>query len=758
MATHGQSSSEVTGPQVGDRAPRGGDRPRPVGPRIDDPPLPGLDESSPLPAALARARQRRGGTGSRYTNRLILETSPYLLQHAGNPVNWYPWGDEPFERARAEGKLVFLSVGYSTCHWCHVMERESFEDPEIAAFMNRHFVAIKVDREERPDVDAVYMTAVQLLTGRGGWPMTVILSPDRQPLLAGTYFPPRAGRHGAGLLGILEQVQRHYREDPSELLKHAGAVSHAVRDALRVGGGGDVIGPEAIGELVEVLAGSFDRDWGGFGTAPKFPRPVLFDLLSRHVRRHPDSVAVEMLVTTLERMADGGMRDHVGGGFHRYATDRRWRIPHFEKMLYDNAQLAVAYLEAYQLTGREKFAEVARDTADYLLAELAGGEGGFYSATDADSADDSGVLREGHYFTWTPDELEQALGPNQARLVLSRFGLAGQEALDGRDVLFVRRSFAEVAAALELSPDAVAEQLAAARDTLREVRAQRPPPLLDDKVVTAWNGLAISALARLGFAFDESRYTEAAEAAARMVMSHMTGRDGRLLRTYRDGVARHRGCLDDYAFFIAGLLDLYEATFDPGWIAAARRYQRVLDREFAAPGGGYYFTGEGHEQLLVRDRPYYDGAEPSGNSIAALNLLRLEQLTGEIGYRTAAEQLLAGFAEPLATHRDAMPKMLAALDAYWDDPPQIVIAYQNGDDLEPLLRELRRVYLPDRSLAVVAGDGRPDERLWFAVGLDAIAGLPTAHVCHRYACGLPTTDPARLAAELREVEPLGDDD
>ncbi len=729
----------------------------------DDPPLPGLDAVS-LPVALAAARDRElaarpASAQPRFTNRLILESSPYLLQHAHNPVNWYAWGDEPFARARAEGKLVFLSVGYSTCHWCHVMERESFEDDAIAGYINEHYVAIKVDREERPDVDSVYMTAVHLLSGGGGWPMTVILTPEREPIFAGTYFPPRDGVGGVpGLPTLLARLRELYVDDPDDVKRRAGAISHGIRSAMRSRASAPVPGPEAIDAAVEDVAAGFDAEWGGFGSAPKFPRPATLDLLARHARRHGDGRAALMLTTTLERMANGGMRDHVGGGFHRYSVDRRWLVPHFEKMLYDNAQLAVAYLQGYQLTGREDFAEVARDTADYMITALAAGGGGFYSATDADSADGAGQMYEGRLFTWTAAELEEVLDGDLLAVFSARFGLGGREMLDGREVIFVRRSIDEVAALLELESEVVRERLGQARAILAAERGQRPLPLLDDKLITAWNGLAISALARLGFAFAEQRYTNAALGAAELVIARLR-RDGGLLRTYRNQVARHPACLDDYAFLIAGLLDLYEATLDTRWITRARDLQRVVDDEFAAAEGGYYFTGEHSEKLLVRELPYYDGAEPSGNAVTLLNLLRLEKLTGVDDYRQRAERLLAAFATQLAEHGEAMPTMLAGLDSYWDDSPQIVLAHDNGDDVGGLLAEIRAVYLPDRAIAVVSMDDRGEKSPpWFAAGREPVAGLPTAHVCRSGGCQLPTTDPATLATQLSEVVSLIDSD
>ncbi|MFC1610722.1 thioredoxin domain-containing protein, partial [Myxococcota bacterium] len=594
-----------------------------------------------------------------FVNRLILETSPYLLQHAHNPVSWSPWSDDAFARAREQHKLVLLSVGYSTCHWCHVMERESFEDLEIADFISRHFVPIKVDREERPDVDAVYMTAVHLMTGRGGWPMTVVLTPEREPVFAGTYFPARDGDRGAsiGFLTILRELASVWEAEPKRFRRAAAQVTQQIRAATETNRVSDhAPGSEAIMRGVTYLSHTFDATWGGFGDAPKFPRTVTLELLGRAYRRTGDERLRKMLEHTLDKMAAGGIYDHVGGGFHRYSVDRRWLVPHFEKMLYDNAQLAVAYLEGFQLTGREDFARVTREILDYVRREMTHELGGFFSATDADSANPDGELEEGWFFTWTTAEVEEVVGSQRARLVAAYYDVSEAGNFEGRNILHVSKPLAVVAKMLQMDEETLSEELAAARAALYEARQGRSPPLCDRKVLAAWNGLMISALSRAGHVLDDGVFVEAAVRAADFILEHMVV-DGVLMRNWKDGAARHRGYLDDHAFMIQGLLDLYEATGTPRWFQAALGLQRELDTQFAdREHGSYFFTSDGHESLLARERPDYDGAEPAGTSVAALNLLRLEQFTDNHAFRVSAERLFAAHAATLA-QGVALPKM-----------------------------------------------------------------------------------------------------
>ncbi len=751
-------------------APPDAPRPLPV-----DPPLPGVAApSAELAAELERAVGERGpgyrprtrhvldDGRPRYTNRLARERSPYLLQHAHNPVNWFPWGDEAFARARSERKLVLLSVGYSTCHWCHVMEHESFEDEAIAALLNEKVVAVKVDREERPDVDAVYMTTVQMMSGHGGWPMTVFLTPDREPIFGGTYFPPRDGARGArvGFVTIVEELARRYAEDPAGIASQARRFTEHLRQYLAAEPSSGVPGPEAIRAAAGKLAEGFDPEHGGFGGAPKFPRPAALMLLARYARRTGDEAARHMVERTLESMASGGIRDHVGGGFHRYAVDEWWLVPHFEKMLYDNAQLAIAYVEGAQLCGRADFAAVARETLTYLRRELRAPHGGFWSATDADSPGPDGRAEEGLFFTWTPEELDAALGPELGRRAAAYWGVTRHGNSEGRTVLNVQRPVAVVAAGLGVAPAELTADLERARAMLYEARSRRAPPITDTKVVTAWNGLALAAFARVGFALaDETFVDEAREVARFLVEQAREG--GRLCRVVADGVATGEGFLDDYAFVVAGLLDLYEATGEVLWLREALALQRMQqDEMWDAEQGAYFFTSVRHEALLARDKPDYDGAEPSGNSVAILSLLRLAEWTGRDDLRGLAGSALAAFGRALEQRPLALPYMLSALDFWHDRPPEVVVvAPPDGEGLEAMLAPVRETFLPNRVLSVAReGDDLAAQAALVPLLADRRPehGRATAFVCRAQACELPTTDPAALAEALARVEPLGD--
>jgi len=634
-----------------------------------------------------------------------------------------------------------MSVGYSTCHWCHVMERESFEDEEIATYMNSNYVSIKVDREERPDVDSIYMTVVQMMTGRGGWPMTVILTPDREPIFGGTYFPPRDGARGnsRGFLSILQEVKKLQQEQPEKLSAVAAEVSRRVRFSSGSARPADVPGPKAIADAAGNLARSFDPQWGGFGSAPKFPRPSTLELLARYHRRSGDAKALEIVSLTLQKMAAGGMYDHVGGGFHRYSVDREWLVPHFEKMLYDNAQLISMYLEGYQLTGNEHFAEVARDIADYVLKEMTDGGGAFYSATDADSPNPEGHDEEGWFFTWTPAELKTVLGEKLAAVVSRHHGVTAQGNFEGRNIFTVHEPLDE----------ALRVDLEKARAKLYAARARRPAPILDDKILTSWNGLMISALARASLVLDEPRYAKAAVRSAQFILEQLVI-DGKLKRSYTDGAVGHDAFLDDFAFLTAAMLDLYETTFDHRWLKQAKSFQATLDKQFAdAERGGYFFTASSDQALLTRDKPDYDGAEPSGNSIALLNLLRLEQLTADASYRERAEKGFAAFGGRLQGQGEAVPKMLTALDYYLDEPLQLVIVLPPGGDASPFVEKLRKTFLPNRTLSV--GEEGSDETLQ---GKTAKDGKTTAYVCRNRTCERPTSDPELFAKQLQRVEPL----
>jgi uncharacterized protein YyaL (SSP411 family) len=719
-----------------------------------------------------REREPAGGPPGAATvahaNRLADEKSPYLLQHAHNPVDWYPWGEEAFARAKADDKPIFLSIGYSTCHWCHVMERESFEDAAIAELLNEHFVAIKVDREERPDVDRVYMTYVQAATGSGGWPLTVFLTPDLQPFLGGTYFPPE-GRYGMpGLREVLLKVLQAWRTERERLLKSARKVTAALQESQAAPEqGGPAVGPAEMAKAYEHLRLSYDGDHAGFGRAPKFPQPVVLGFLLRYHARTGDADARDMVLQTLRAMAEGGVHDQLGGGFHRYSTDDRWFLPHFEKMLYDQAQLTIAYVEAYQVSRDSFYAEVARDVLDYVLKEMTGPAGQFYSAQDADSAVDYSrphEKAEGRYYVWTADEIREALGPEQAALAACRYGaLPGgnvaedpHEEFAGRNVLYAARGIEETARRFGLPPAQVRMDLAGARRRLLEARRARPGPLLDDKTLVSWNGLMISACARAGAVLGEARYQQAAAKAAGVIRRELyRPRDGTLYRRLREGEAKVEGFLDDYAFYIQGLIDLYESTFDAGWIALALELQRHQDERFwDAQAGGYFSTAGRDGSILLRFKDASDGAEPSGNSVAVMNLLRLGQMTGDAELLRKAQRALECFAPQMHQYAVAMPQMLSAADFHRGPPVQIVLAGRmESPDLQALLREVHAHYIPNKVLLLA---GEDEGRGHAPMGADylkiahPIGGKAAAYVCRDFTCRLPATDPSELRKILAE--------
>jgi len=720
-----------------------------------DPRLPGIDRvdeglAQSLAAAFAAKgpgyeprTEHLGADGSpTYTNRLVRETSPYLLQHAHNPVNWFPWGEEAFARARATDRPILLSVGYSTCHWCHVMERESFEDEAIAATINAHFVPIKVDREERPDVDSLYMTAVQLLTGRGGWPMTVLMTPDGEPFFAGTYFPARDGDRGAhrGFLSILRQLAGAYADHRDEVLEDATRVSRRLQELAAPRPAGDVPPGDLVATTARLLMRGFDPRHAGWGRAPKFPQPSRLGLLARFARRSGDEEAKRQLAATLHAMADGGIRDHVGGGFHRYSTDARWLVPHFEKMLYDNAQLAVAYVEGWQLTGEERFLRIARETLDYLVREMRAPSGGFYSATDADSPTPTGEREEGWFFTWTPAELEAVLGPEDAGWLSAVHGVTAGGNFEGRSILCLPDG--------PLADDAARSRLRGLHQRLYAARSERPPPLRDDKVLTAWNGLVISAFARAAAATGDTAYAEVAAGAARALVPPEGARLGRTLG------GETAAYLEDHAFLIRGLLDLHEATGDPDWLAAARRIQAAQDERFAAAEGGYWRTADDAESLLVRDRPLDDGALPSGNAIAADNLLRLAALGDDDALRQRAERLFAAFAAPLSQQPMGALRLLQSLDRLHDTQREVVVVFREEAAARPLLDVLGRTFLPNRVVVAVdeAEVRSQGESIPLLAGKAVMGDAgATAYVCERGRCERPTADPEVFAAQLAQV-------
>jgi uncharacterized protein YyaL (SSP411 family) len=676
-------------------------------------------------------------------NRLANETSPYLLQHAENPVDWYPWGEEALERARAGDKPILLSIGYAACHWCHVMERESFEDAETAALMNRHFVSIKVDREERPDLDAIYMDAVQAMTGGGGWPLTAFLTPEGKPFYAGTYYPNEA-RHGLpAFRTVLSAIADVWANRRSEAEQQSSRVIEAIERSTGLGAS-----PQPLTESILVTAfgglrRAFDPRWGGFGGAPKFPQPMTLEFCLRmHLRGTPD--ALDVVTITLDKMAGGGMYDHVGGGFHRYSTDERWHVPHFEKMLYDNALLVRLYVHAWQVTGVERYRRVATETCEYLLRELRHAEGAFFSSQDADS---EGV--EGRFFVWSWDELVGVTG----EAVATAFGATPGGNWEGTNVLWRPLPLEGVAAEMELDARELERDLETARAGLYELRQGRVHPATDDKILAAWNGMAIAALAEAGRALGEPAYVEAAVGAADFVLTHLRDDAGRLLRSWRNGRGGRPGFADDHALMADACLVLYETTFELRWFEQARALCDELLRLFHDPErGGFFQTGLDAEALVVRPKELQDNAVPSGNSAAADVLQRLGHLTGEPEYEHAGVEALRLIRDAMASAPSGFGHALGALDLYLSAVKEVaIVGDPDAEATRALVAEVTTErYLPNHVLAVAAvGDARSQASVALLQDRPALDGRPTAYVCERFVCQLPVTDPQALAGQLR---------
>ncbi|MCH7645183.1 MAG: thioredoxin domain-containing protein, partial [Myxococcales bacterium] len=644
-----------------------------------------------------RTRNLRPDGSPEYSNRLLLEASPYLQQHAHNPVNWYPWGDEAFADAKRLGRPVLLSIGYSTCHWCHVMEEESFDTVAAASYLNEHFISIKVDREARPDIDAIYMAAVHAMGKSGGWPLNVWVTPDREPFFGGTYFPPRSLGGRPGFLDVLRRINEAYTNDRERIVELSKQITDTLRKQLAGQSARQSRIPDrSVFDLgLATTARAADREWGGARGEPKFPSSVPLRFLLRYYRSTGEKDALTLATLTLEKMAAGGLYDHIGGGFHRYSTDARWLVPHFEKMLYDNALLAVVYLEAAQLTGRVDFAAVSRSILDYVAREMTSSGGVFYSATDADSLSDTGEIEEGWFFTWTPAEIESALGAGLAKVVTAYYGVTPRGDYEGRNILHAWRSREAVASELGMSAQALEQALDRARARLYEVRSRRSWPLRDSKILVSWNGLMISAFARAGLMFDEERYVVAAARAAGFILDEMQ-KNGVLRRVYQGGRADGPAFLEDYAFLIAGLLDLYEVDTQPRWLRAAIVLQSTLDTHYIdAVGGGYFQTADNADALLAREKPSRDGVIPSGNSVAALNLLRLAELTGDPQYNDPVIQIFSAFSDLMDRQPTAVSEMLLALDFYLSKRVEIVvIAPPDKNGLDAMLAPVRATFFP----------------------------------------------------------------
>jgi uncharacterized protein YyaL (SSP411 family) len=673
-------------------------------------------------------------------NRLAGETSPYLLQHAHNPVDWYPWGPEALERASREDRPILLSVGYAACHWCHVMERESFEDPETAALMNEHFVSVKVDREERPDVDAIYMDAVQAMTGSGGWPMTVFCTPGGEPFYGGTYFPDE-DRHGMpAFRRVLTAVAEAWRDRREEAVGQGRALARAIGRAARVQASTEPLSDDLLRDAFAGLRRAFDETWGGIGGAPKFPQPMTWEFVLRcHLRGVPD--AGDMVRRTLDRMAGGGMYDQLGGGFHRYSVDGRWHVPHFEKMLYDNAQLALLYLHGWQALGRERYRRVVVETLDYLLREMRHPGGGFFSSQDADS---DGV--EGKFFVWSLDELVEVAGAE----VAAYFGATPGGNWEGTNVLWTPFPAGTVAAELGIGEEELLRRVEDARPRLLERRERRVHPATDDKILAGWNALAIRALAEAGRVLGEPKYVEAAVGAAEFVVRGLRGADGRLLRTWREGRAGGPAYADDHALMARACLTLHETTLDVRWYREARALAGDLVRLFLdAEQGGFFQIGSDAEALVVRPKELDDNAVPGGNSAAAEVLLRLALIEGDAELERAGVSALRLVRDALARTPSGFGHALCALDLYLSTPREVAVVGEPGDPSTRALAE--RVWASFRpNLVMAAGEpGDPAaEAIPLLAGRGLVDGRPAAYVCERFACRRPVTDPSELDAEL----------
>ena len=682
-------------------------------------------------------------------NRLINETSPYLLQHANNPVDWYPWGEEALERARSEDKPILLSIGYSACHWCHVMERESFENETIAGLMNDNFISIKVDREERPDLDQVYMQAVQMLTGSGGWPMTVFLTPEGKPFYGGTYFPPEDRQGMPGFPRLLTSIAEAYSTNRGEIDRVTKQLTTQMSQSNQVSQGTSILTVDILHKAYSSLATNFDYQNGGFGNAPKFPQPMTPEFLLRYYHHGYNPRALELVELTLEKMAYGGIYDQIGGGFHRYSTDAYWLVPHFEKMLYDNALLARVYLHTYLITGRALYRRVVEETLDYVLREMTDSSGGFYSAQDADS---EGV--EGKFFVWSPDEINSVMGDADGEVFAGYYGVTAGGNFEGKNILNIRQDPEEFAETKGLTADQLGDIINRGSKALLEVREQRIHPMRDDKVLASWNGLMLRSFAEAAAALGRPDYLAVAIKNAEFLAGSMKS-GGRLLRTYRDGQAKLLGYLEDYSFVIDGLLALYEATFDLRWLDEAVTLADSMIELFWDEGiGGFYDTGSDHETLVVRPRDVFDNAQPCGGSVASDVLLRLAVFTGNNDYSAKAAVPLRSLHQAMSQSPGGTGHWLSALDFYVSPPKEIaVIGPRDDPATQALLDTVFHRFLPNK---VVMGVETPlipavdnsEADIPLLAGRGMVGGLPSAYVCQNYACQLPVTDPADLAEQL----------
>ncbi len=685
-------------------------------------------------------------------NRLCNEKSPYLLQHAQNPVDWYPWGEEAFEKAHREDKPVFLSIGYSTCHWCHVMERESFENLEIAGLLNDSFVNIKVDREERPEIDAVYMKVCQVMTQSGGWPLTIIMTPDKQPFFAATYIPDVSKYGRAGLREMIPAIKKLWQEKRADLLSDASEITRAVRHLPTTGS--QTLGEETMHRAYQSLLTGFDRTYGGFGRAPKFPSPHNFFFLLRYWKRTGSEQALRIVEHTLQNMRRGGIYDQIGFGFHRYATDERWTLPHFEKMLYDQALMALAFIEVYQATGKKEYEISSREIFTYVLRDMTDDEGAFYCAEDADS---EGV--EGKFYMWSPEEVRGILTQDEAALFLSDYRHEADRFVQGMQELPEGQFIPHLKMISDVNEKNVTTdgsgKIEVIRKKLFEHREQRIHPHKDDKILTDWNGLMIASLARGAQVFNEPEYARAALRAMGFITKTMRDKEGRLLHRYRKGQAAIAGNVDDYSFLIWALLELYETTFDAGHLVQALEYQSHLFARFRDElSGGFFFTPDDAEMLLMRPKELYDGAVPSGNSVAYMNALRLSRITGNADIGEKAEEIYRAFGTPVEEMPTAFTQFLCGLDFALRPSKEVIIAGEiNSEDTRNMMSALRKSFVPNK-VVVFLPDGPSRQEMEaiapFLKSYSSDHGHATAYVCSNYSCSPATTDPGKMMALLKD--------
>ncbi|CAN5870528.1 thioredoxin domain-containing protein [soil metagenome] len=682
----------------------------------------------------------------KHTNRLINETSPYLLQHAHNPVDWYPWGEEAFAAARAENKPVLLSIGYSACHWCHVMEHESFENEEIARLMNENFVSIKVDREERPDLDQIYMNAVQMMTHHGGWPMTVFLNSEGVPFYGGTYFPPEDRYNMPGFPRVLVSMSEAYRERPQDIQQTGASVLAELNRLSLARESNEPLTQALLDQAFGGIVKSYDPVNGGFGNAPKFPPAMTLEFLMRVFHRTGSQEALDIVTNTCRKMADGGIYDHLGGGFHRYSTDARWLVPYFEKMLYDNALLSRVYLHYYQLTHDESARRIAEGILDYVVREMTDPNGGFYSTQDADSEGD-----EGKFFVWSPAEIASVLDQENTALFAAYYNVTQGGNFEGRNILNVTRPLEDVAAKARVTPEHLQQSLESSRRKLFKLRGSRVRPERDNKILTAWNGMMLSSFAEAAAILDREDYLDIAKRNARFVLDNLL-RDDLLLRTFKDATAKLNAYLEDYAFLSDGLLTLYEASGEVEWFEATLSItNKMIDEFWDEQDGGFFYTGRSHESLIVRSKDYFDNATPSGNSVAAEVMLRLAALTDNHDYRRRAVTILRLIADSLRRYPSGFGRALCALDFYLGTSKEIAII---GHDL-PQTRRLRNAvwqsYVPNKVLAQAApGDTRSPELIPLLRGRGLVSNSSTAYVCEHFICSEPVTDPEQVVTQLTQ--------